>query len=181
MKVISGIYKGRKIIVYDIEGNMPTIDRVKESLFAMIQENIPQSVVLDLFAGSGNLGIESLSRQAKYVYFIDHNKKAIYTIKNNIKTIGIDNCTVIHDDFEKALKFLKDKKIKFDLIFLDPPYETDYIKISLAAIEKYNLLATNGLIICESNSKDKIITSKKFLELKEKKYGDKWVVILQQI
>ena len=104
-----------------------------------------------------------------------------FSIKNNIKTIGIDNCTVIHDDIEKALKFLKDKKIKFDLIFLDPPYETDYIKISLAAIEKYNLLATNGLIICESNSKDKIITSKKFLELKEKKYGDKWVVILQQI
>ena len=99
MKVISGIYKGRKIIGYDIEGTRPTIDRVKESLFAMIQENIPQSVVLDLFAGSGNLGIESLSRQAKYVYFIDHNKKDIYTIKNNIKTIGIDNCNVIHDDF----------------------------------------------------------------------------------
>lgn len=181
MKVISGIYKGRKINGYNIEGTRPTIDRVKESLFAMIQENIPKSIVLDLFAGSGNLGIESLSRQAKYVYFVDHNKKAISTIKTNINTIGINNCTIIYDDYQKALKNLKDKNIKFDLIFLDPPYETDYIKKSLESIAKYDLLATNGLIICESNSKDKIIPSKTQKEIKEKKYGDKWVVILQQI
>lgn len=181
MKVISGIYKGRKITGYDIEGTRPTIDRVKESLFAMIQEDIPKSMVLDLFAGSGNLGIESLSRQAKHVYFVDHNKKAISTIKNNIKTIGINNCTIIYDDYQKALKTLKDQNIKFDLIFLDPPYETEYIKKSLEFIEKYDLLAKDGLIICESNSKNKIIISSSWKEIKEKKYGDKWVVILQQI
>lgn len=181
MKVISGIYKGRKITGYDIEGTRPTIDRVKESLFAMIQEDIPKSMVLDLFAGSGSLGIESLSRQAKHVYFVDHNKKAISTIKNNIKTIGINNCTIIYDDYKKALKTLKDQNIKFDLIFLDPPYETEYIKKSLEFIEKYDLLAKDGLIICESNSKNKIIISSSWKEIKEKKYGDKWVVILQQI
>lgn len=84
MKIISGKYKGRNIIGYDIEGTRPTMDRVKESLFAMIQNYIKDSNCLDLFSGSGNLGLEALSEGAKSCTFIDENKIAIKTIKNNI-------------------------------------------------------------------------------------------------
>ena len=81
MKVISGTLKGRNIKGYNIDGTRPTMDRVKESLFGMIQDNIKESTVLDLFSGSGNLGIEAISNGAKFCYFIDNNKEAIQTIK----------------------------------------------------------------------------------------------------
>ena len=181
MKVISGIYKGRKIEGYDINGTRPTMDRVKESLFAIIQEYIPNSVVLDLFSGSGNLGIESLSQGASYAYLVDHNQKAIRTIKSNVENIGITNCEVLAMDYLKALNYLNEKNIKFDLIFLDPPYNTDYIEKSIHLITKYNLLKANGLIICESSSIDKIIYPESYKIIKDKKYGDKWVAILKQI
>ena len=181
MKVISGIYKGRKIKGFDITGTRPTMDRVKESLFATIQAYIPNSIVLDLFSGSGNLGIEALSAKASYAYLIDHNKKAINTINSNIKEIGIKNCQVLMLDYIKALKYFKKEGIIFDLIFLDPPYKTNYIEQSIKLIEQYNLLSENGLIICESDNIDKIIFSSKYQSIKEKKYGDKWVVIIKQI
>lgn len=181
MKIISGIYKGRKIKGFTIEGTRPTMDRVKESLFASIQDNIKNSIVLDLFAGSGNLGIEALSNGAEYVYLVDYNYEAIKIIKENINDLKIENCEVLKKDFKKAIDdFSKDNK-KFDIIFLDPPYKTDYIEKSLSLIEKNNLLISNGLIICESNSLDKIIYSSNFKNIKTKKYGDKWVVILKQI
>ena len=179
MKIISGIYKGRKLDGFDIDGTRPTMDRVKESLFAMIQNNIKDSVVLDLFSGSGNLGIEALSNGAKYAYLVDCNYKAVNTIKNNIKTIGIDNCAVLKSDYREALLYFKNNNIKFDIIFLDPPYKTDYIEKSVKLIEEYNLLNQDGIIICENDSIDRIVYSDKYNCVKNKKYGDKWVVILK--
>ena len=89
MKIISGKYKGRNLEGFDIVGTRPTMDRVKESLFGTIQNYIDDSVVLDLFSGSGNLGLEALSEGAKYAYLVDHNHKAIKIINKNISTIGI--------------------------------------------------------------------------------------------
>ena len=140
MKIISGIYKGRKLDGFDIDGTRPTMDRVKESLFAMIQNNLRDSVILDLFSGSGNLGIEALSNGAKYAYLVDKNFKAVNTINNNIKTIGIDNCTVLKNDYRDALLYFKNNNIKFDIIFLDPPYKTNYIEESVKLISEYDLL-----------------------------------------
>ncbi len=181
MKIISGIYKGRKLEGYDIIGTRPTMDRVKESLFATIQNNLIDSVVLDLFSGSGNLGIEALSEGASYAYLVDSNPKAIKTIKENIINIGITNCEVINQDYLKGLNYLAERNIKLDLIFLDPPYQTNYIEKSVALISKLELLNSNGLIICESDSLDKIAYPEKYQAIKTKKYGDKWVVILKQI
>ena len=84
-------------------------------------------------------------------------------------------------DYKNALKTLSAQNIKFDLIFLDPPYATDYIEKSLKLITELNLIKEKGLIICESNFKDKIVYSEQFKQIKEKKYGDKWVVILEKI
>ena len=181
MKVISGIYKGRKIDGFDIDGTRPTMDRVKESLFAIIQNNIKNSIVLDLFSGSGNLGIEALSNGASYAYLVDKNYKACNIINNNIKNIGIDNCEVINKDYSDALKYLNDKNIKFDLIFLDPPYKTDFIEKSINLIDKYNLLKDDGLIIAENDSIDRIVYPDNYSSIKDKKYGDKYIVILKKL
>ena len=181
MKVISGIYKGRKIDGYNIEGTRPTMDRVKESLFATIQEYIPNSVVLDLFSGSGNLGIEAISEGASKAYLVDSNRQAIKFINANLKNMGITSCQVLNSDYQQALKNLAASKVKFDVIFLDPPYKTDFIEKSITLITKLKLLADQGIIVCESDSLDRIVFPETYIVIKEKKYGDKWVVILKQL
>ena len=105
MKIISGLYRGRNIEGYDLDGTRPTMERVKESLFATIQNYIPESTVLDLFSGSGNLGIEALSQGAKKAYLVDYNIKAFKTIKKNIETINITNVEVLNFDYLKQLHF----------------------------------------------------------------------------
>ena len=157
------------------------MDRVKESLFATIQNYIDESIVLDLFSGSGNLGLEALSEGAKYAYLVDYNHKAVKTINKNITTIGIKDAEVLNMDFKKALNYFKDKNIKFDLIFLDPPYNTSYIEESLELIKEYNLLNEEGLIVCESDNLDRIIYPNMYKVVKDKKYGDKYVVLLKKV
>lgn len=175
MKIISGKYKGRNIIGYDITGTRPTMDRVKESLFAMIQNYIDNSNCLDLFAGSGNLGLEAMSEGASCCTFIDSNKVAIKTINDNLSKLDIENCKVYLKDFRI---FLKETNDKYNLIFIDPPYKTDFIKDALILIEKYDLLINNGLVILESDDKSKLIYSDYYSGLKERKYGDKFILIL---
>ena len=134
MKVISGIYKGRNLKGFNMPGTRPTMDRVKESLFACIQNDLKESVVLDLFSGSASLAIEALSQGAKEAYAVDKNKEAIKTINENIKNIGVKNCKVYLSSYDQALQKFKVENLKFDLIFLDPPYETNYIEKSLKLI-----------------------------------------------
>lgn len=181
MKVISGIYKGRNIEGFTINGTRPTMERVKESLFAMIQDKINNGIILDLFSGSGNLGIEALSEGASFAYFVDHHKVAYETIKKNLKTIGIENSHVLLSDYLKALKYYFENNISFDCIFLDPPYDTDYIEKSLKKIKEYNLLKPNGIVVCESNSLDKIIYEDMYKMIKNRQYGDKYIVILEEM
>lgn len=181
MKVISGKYKGRNLEGFDLDGTRPTMDRVKESLFGMIQNYVDDSVVLDLFSGSGNLSIEALSEGAKYAYSVDSNYKAIKTIKKNIDTINITDIDVLNMDYIEALKYFNNKDINFDIIFLDPPYKTNYIEKSIKLIDKYDLLKDDGIIVCESDSLDKIVYTEKYKSVKDKKYGDKYIVILKKI
>ena len=179
MKIISGKYKGRNLEGHNLDGTRPTMERVKESLFAIIQNYVDNAVVLDLFSGSGNLGIEALSEGASFAYLVDFNKKAADTIRKNLNAIGIKDAEVIKKKKKKALNYLKDKKI--DLIFLDPPYKTDFIEQSIKLIDEYNILSEDGLIICENDSLDKIVYPNNYEVVKDRKYGDKWVVILRKI
>lgn len=178
MRVISGKYKGRVLDGYNIDGTRPTMDRVKMSLFGMIQDYIKDSYVLDLFSGSGNLAIEALSEGASFAVVVDSNKKCINKIKSNINNIGIDNIDIIYGDYKKVLSKLK---YKFDIIFLDPPYKSNYIEESIKLIDKYDLVNDLGIIVCESDSIDKIKYNYKYREIKSKKYGDKYVVLLKKI
>ena len=181
MKIISGTLKGRIIKGFDIDGTRPTMDRVKESLFGTIQNYIEDSVCLDLFAGSGNLSIEALSEGAKLAYSIDSNYKAIKTIKKNIDTIKVSDIEVLNMDYKEALTYFYNNSISFNIIFLDPPYKTNYIEKSIEMIDKYNLLKEDGIIVCESDSLDKVIYSDNFISVKDKKYGDKYIVLLKKI
>ena len=172
MRVISGKYKGKKLKGFDIDGTRPTMDRVKESLFSVIQNYIKGSVILDLFAGSGSLGIEAISNGAKSVYLIDNNTKLIDIIKEN--TYGMnEEIHIIRGDYNDILKIISD--IKFDIIFLDPPYKLNLINDCLNKIYEYNLLNKNGIIVCEYE--DENVQSNYFELYKEKKYGTKNIKI----
>lgn len=175
MRIISGKYKGRNVEGYNMIGTRPTMDRVKESLIGMIQNKIKDSICLDLFAGSGSVGLELLSNGANTCYFVDNNKIVIDTIKKNITKIKIEeNYHLILNDFHKALKNFKEQNIKFDIIFLDPPYKNNYIKNSLQLILEYNLLNKDGIIICEYEQEQFNCN----LEIiKTRKYGSKNIII----
>jgi len=181
MRVISGTLRGRKILGHDIEGTRPTMDRVKESIFGTIQNYVPDSIVLDLFAGSGNLGIEAISNGSKLCYFIDNNIEAINCIKKNAKTFNIeDKCNITLSDYKKALNTFHDNNMKFDIIFVDPPYKYEVIDKVINKIIDYNLLNDNGILVLEFEF-DKIKDNYNGLTLiKNKKYGEKSVYIYKK-
>ena len=179
MRIISGKYKGKNIEGHDIEGTRPTQDRIKESLFAIIQNDIKDTTILDLFAGSGNLGIEALSNGASNGYFVDINHKCIKVLNNNLKTVN-EPYKILNLDYKKALSYFKENKIIFDIIFLDPPYNLECIDYILNTIIEYNLINEDGIIICEyENNNFKENYPNLTLE-KEKSYGYKNIRIYRK-
>ena len=176
MKIISGEFKGRTIKGYDIDGTRPTMDRVKESLFGTIQNYVPDSAILDLFAGTGNLGFEALSNRAKYCYFNDINPKCTSLINKTIDELNLkDRAKVLNMNYKKALEFFVTNNIKFDLIFLDPPYKMDNLNEVIDTIYNNNLINEKGLIICEVDTL--YLNINYYEKIKEKKYGNKYIII----
>lgn len=158
MRIISGKARGTKLFTLDGLNTRPTLDRVKEPLFSIIQEYVLDSDVLDLFAGSGALGLETLSRGAKSAILCDNSKEAVDIIYKNITKTKL-NAEVINNDFVKTLKRLDGRQ--FDIIFLDPPYETNYLEEAINKILELNLLKENGLIIAETDNQEKVEKIKK--------------------
>lgn len=181
MKIISGKYKGRILKGFDIIGTRPTMDRVKESLFSMIQDYIKDSIVLDLYSGTGNLAIESISNGAKEAYLVDNNKIAIKTIKENIKMLNINNANVIYSNATDILNNFIIQKQVFDIIFLDPPYNTNELDKVLNIINNNTgIISQNGLIICETELDIDYSKYNNLNIFKERKYGLKKVTILKK-
>ena len=176
MRIISGKYKGRKLVGFDIDGTRPTMDRVKESLFGIIQNNIKNSIVLDLFAGSGSLGIETISNGAKCAYFVDNNIELINIIKSNTKSMNED-IHIIKSDYKIALDLFKNSNIKFDIIFLDPPYKLNLINECIDKIIDNNLVNKDGIIVCEYENED--VDNSKLSLVKYKEYGSKKIKIFK--
>lgn len=158
MRIISGQNRGTKLNTLEGENTRPTLDRVKEPLFNIINFKLEDAVVLDLFAGSGALGLESLSRGASKAIFCDNSLKAIEIINKNIeKTKNESKSIVIKKSYENALEEIKNKKILLDIIFIDPPYESNFYCKALEIIENLELLKKDGTIILETDDKDRIL------------------------
>ena len=156
MRIISGTARGTKL--YTLEGleTRPTLDRVKESLFNIIQNEIKGSIVLDLFSGSGAIGLELLSRGAKKAILCDKSKEAIQIIKKNVeKTHFQDKAEIYNVDFKTAIKKLENQK--FDIIYIDPPYVTDYVKIAVEEIVRNKLVNYDSKIIIETDDEERIL------------------------
>ncbi len=172
MRVISGSARGLKLNAPKNNDVRPTTDRIKESLFNIISTKVYNSVVLDLFAGSGALGIECLSRGAKEAYFCDNNKESIKVLTSNLeKTRFIDKSNIIKGDYKEAISKLGHKKMRFDLIFVDPPYYEGYFEDVLNKIQKFELLKNDGVIVVEHDAKDVLKDFGDYYIIREKKYG----------
>ena len=149
MRVISGTARGRRLkepANYDIR---PTTDKVKESIFNIIQFEIEGRRILDLFAGTGQLGIEALSRGAASCVFVDESNAAIKIVGENVKSCGFEKqAEILRSDAQSAVARLG----KFDVILLDPPYYTDLLNTVLSKIIEFDILKVNGIILCESRA-----------------------------
>lgn len=177
MRIISGKYRGKKLKEFELETTKPTLDRVKESIFNLIQFDVSDAVVLDLFAGTGALGIEAISRGAKKTFLIDNNKKAISIIKENLK--GIEGDFVVQQT--DYLNFLNSTKEKFDIVLLDPPYKTDFGKTAIETIINNNLLSENAIIVFETSEDKEFNFNFDGLEIKKKKYGTVAVYKMEKV
>ena len=174
MRVISGSRKGFKLKAPKGLDTRPTQDRIKESLFNIIGNIDKESIVLDLFSGSGVIGIEFLSRGAKKCYFVDNSQDSVRTIYENLAKTKFENKSQVYkNNVFNILKVLGDKKVIFDYIFMDPPYNSGYENKTLKTICDNNLLSDDGIMIMEHGkvlSFDNIMFCLKKID--ERNYGD---------
>lgn len=184
MRIISGSMRGTKLFTLDGLNTRPTLDRVKEPLFSILNFDLEDAEVLDLFAGSGALGLESLSRGAKHVVLCDNSYEAIRVIKQNVeKTKTEERTLVIHKNFQKALEEISSKNMKFDIIFLDPPYKFDYAERATQMIVDMDLLKENGIIVIETDTKEKVVQNLQNIDINmydERKYGRVTLIFLRK-
>ncbi|RKQ37379.1 16S rRNA (guanine(966)-N(2))-methyltransferase RsmD [Oceanobacillus halophilus] len=155
MRVIAGEFKGRQLKSVPGKSTRPTTDKVKEAVFQVLGPFFNGGKVLDLFAGSGSLGVEAISRGIESGVFVDKHPKAIHTIKENIKTCKLeDKVEVFRTDAFQAVKASAKRGLVFDLIIIDPPYgKVNYVKL-INQIIQFNLINEDGLIYCEHDPKE---------------------------
>lgn len=179
MRVIAGKHRSRPLISPKNSDVRPTTDMIKESIFNIIQNDVIDCDFLDLFAGSGAIGIEAISRGANKVVFCDNSKESIKLIKQNLAMLK-EEAEILFGDYEYALTRLKNRQ--FDIIFLDPPYEFKDIKAVLNKIAENNVLSDTGMVIFESlydKNFDKNVEG--FNIIKSKKYGITAIDIYERI
>ncbi|KFI11581.1 16S rRNA (guanine(966)-N(2))-methyltransferase RsmD [Vibrio coralliilyticus] len=147
VRIISGLWRGRKLPVHDAEGLRPTTDRVKETLFNWLAQDVPQAKCLDLFAGSGGLGFEAASRQADKVTMIELNPNAFKQLEKNIAALNSNNLTAINSD---ALSFLQQAGTPHHVVFIDPPFRKGLLEQTVTLLESNGWLANDAMIYIET-------------------------------
>ena len=184
MRIIAGNFKGKKIYFPADKKTRPLRDLVKESIFNLIEHSnklnvkISNANILDLFSGSGSFGLECISRGANKVTFVENYKGILNILKRNIDSISADgNYEIIEEDcftvFESEIFF----KVKFDIIFIDPPYKEKKINFLLNKISKYNFLKEDGLVVLHRHKKDNIEISDTFNVFDQRSYGISKIII----
>lgn len=179
MRVITGKARGVNLKTPEGLATRPTADRVKEALFSVIQFDIPNARVLDLFGGTGQLGIEALSRGAKSAVFVDAGEPACALIRENLRRTKLENqAVVIRADY---LAYLSRCKEKFDIIFLDPPYAEVFLENSIKSITEIDILQSGGIIVCERPlGKDLPWEYPGFSRSKDYKYGKTLITLYRK-
>ena len=170
MRVISGSARGRRLKELQGMDTRPTTDKVKESLFNIIQFELEDRRALDLFGGTGQLGIEALSRGAAHCTFVDMRREAAALIRDNLRLCGLsDSARVVQGD---ALAFLSSCREKFQVIFLDPPYQSGLLEKSMEAVAGFDILSEHGIMICESAA-DQVLPplAPPYMQGREYRYG----------
>lgn len=180
MRVITGKARGVVLKTPDGMATRPTADRVKEALFSIIQFDIPTAKVLDLFAGSGQLGIEALSRDASSAVFIDEREDACRLVRENLRRTKLESQgQVIRSDYKAYLRSCCEK---FDIIFLDPPYKEDFLENALKTITEIDILQTNGIIVTERPlGKELLLEFSGYERSKDYKYGNTLVTLYRRV
>ena len=180
MRVITG--KARGIVLKTPQGmaTRPTADRVKEAIFSIIQFDVPAAKVLDLFGGTGQLGIEALSRDAKHAVFVDEREDACCLIRENLKRTNLEQyAKVVRSDYAAYLKRCTDT---FDIILLDPPYAEVFLENSLKMITEIDILQSGGIIVTERPlGKELPWTFEGYSRSKDYKYGNTLVTIYRKL
>lgn len=179
MRVISGSARGKKLCTLEGQDIRPTLDRVKESIFNMIAFDLPNATVLDLFCGSGALGIEALSRGADHATFVDSSSASLSVTKRNLDDTRLTfrASTVLSD----SLQFLKTTKETYDMIFIDPPYESSLYQDVLDCILSCNLLKPDGQVVVELDKEmTPSFSTDGFSEKREKTYGRVKILIMKE-
>ncbi|HOK56858.1 MAG TPA: 16S rRNA (guanine(966)-N(2))-methyltransferase RsmD [bacterium] len=182
MRVISGLYKGRKLKFIKDKEIRPTKDIVREAIFDTLRGWIVNKKVLEMFAGSGILGIEAISNGAKKIIFIEKDKRGIKVIKENIESLGIEKkCEVIKGDCEYEIEKLQN--MKYDLIIGDPPYEFPISKLEriMQKILELNILKKNGIMVIEHQFKREMPVIEGYEIIKKRKYGKSCLTYFRRI
>lgn len=183
MRIITGSARGIKLETLEGEATRPTAERVKEAIFSMIQFDLPDAHVLDLFAGSGQLGLEALSRGAEKAHLVDRSADATAIIKQNAqKTRLWERCRVVTMDYADYIRGTKGEK--FDFIFLDPPYGSGMLKSALEKLADSDLLADGAWIFCEDETDDIFdgdeALADKYTVEKQNRYGRIYITVLSR-
>ena len=183
MRIISGDLKGKKIRSIKGTKTRPTSDRLRESIFNIIAFNVQNTCILDLFAGTGAFAIEALSRKAKFAVFIDISKSAVSTIRENIKSCNLDDrVKVIKWDINKNLKCVEHSKPAFNLVFMDPPYDKNFLKPTLLNLHLSCCMEKGCLIIVEHSLREPIPKEPAIFEITDqRKYGKTLVSFLNYV
>lgn len=178
MRIISGCRRGHKLHEFAGMDVRPTTDRVKEAIFNLIQTYVPNAKVLDMFAGSGALSLEALSRGAESAVLVDIDRESVNIINKNIAELRFGElCKVVTASFSDFAKNCRDK---FDIIFLDPPYNKGFIEPALSLIAENSLLSENGIVVLESDNTDFKSEIETLQIIKQKKYGRTFVTIYER-
>lgn len=178
MRVIAGIRRGLKLADFEGENIRPTTDRVRENIFNIISPYIPDADVLDMFAGTGAFSIEAISRGARSAVLCELSEKSGSVAKKNIDKADFnDSCVIRYGD---CIKYVSGTDKKFDIIFLDPPYNTGLLMKALCAVSKSGILSKDGIIIAECDNTEKPDSIEGFELVKEKRYGRTYILIYKQ-
>lgn len=179
MRVITGAARGRKLMTLEGLDTRPTTDRVKESIFNIIQFDIPGRKILDLFGGSGQMAIEALSRGADSAVIVDASAAAAKIINANVKTCGFEKSTkVVCGDFASYLATCREK---FDVIFLDPPYRENFLSQAINSICNIDILTDGGIIVCESMREAQLPeTNAPYIKGREYLYGSTKITVYRK-